>query len=188
MSDGPHRSLPMRPGWKRVAERGSNSAFTTDEIAAAIVPALEQDCRAEMNSEFLDDICAVFQAQENSLFKEELAPQLEELRPAAGCGIGRVFLDNVIQLSASAAAGLDVLARAMTAALIDYAARGARQVEEHFLRKSTMPHAQDTRARIEQSIALSPIEALATQILKMRAGPSPRPPLRQQGLDDGVRI
>jgi hypothetical protein len=51
-----------------------------------------------------------------------------------------------------------------------------------------MPHAQDTRARIEQSIALSPIEALATQILKMRAGPSPRPALRQQGLDDGVTI
>lgn len=188
MSDGPHRSLPMRPGWKRVAERGANSVFTTDQIAAAIVPALEQDCRAEMDSGFLDDICAVFHAQENSLFKEDVRPQLEQLRQDAGCGIGRVFLDNVIQLSASAAAELDVLACAMTDALIDHAARGARQVEEHYLRKSTTPRAQNTRARIEQSIASSPIEALARQILKMSTGPSPRPALKQQGLDDGVRL
>jgi hypothetical protein len=188
MSDGPHRSLPMRPGWKRVAERGSNSAFTTEQIAAAIVPALEQDCRAELASGFLDDMSAVFQAQENSLFKEDLTPLLEDLRRSAGCGIGRVFLDNVIQFSASAAADLNVLARAMTAALIDRAACGARQVEEHYLRKSTTPRAQDTRARIEQSVGLSAIEALAKQILKMSAGSSPRPALREQGLDEGVRL
>ena len=188
MSDGPHRSLPMNSGWKRVAERGANSAFAPDEISAAIIPALQKDCRTEMDSEFIDNIRSVFQEQDTFLFKDDLRPQLEALRREAGCGIGRVFLDNVIQLSPSGAAELDVLATAMTAALVDRAARGARHVEEHYLRKSTAPRAHDTRARIEQSIAGCLIEALARQILKLEGRSSARPSLRQQGLDDGVRL
>jgi hypothetical protein len=52
MSDGPHRSLPMRLGWKRVAECGDNRAFVSEEVSEAIVPALEQDCHAEMAEPF----------------------------------------------------------------------------------------------------------------------------------------
>ena len=188
MSDGPHRSLPMRGGWRRVAARAANPAFVCEEISSAIIPALEQDCRAEMESGLIDDICDLAREQESSLFREDIRHQLEGLRRAAGCGIGRVFLDNVIQLSAVGAAELDVLARAMTAALIDRAARGARQVEEHYCRNSTMSRAIDTRSRIDQAISASPIEALARQLLKMEVRRSERPALRHQGLDDGVRL
>jgi hypothetical protein len=99
----------MRLGWRRVAERGDNRAFAPDEISKAIIPALEQDCRAEMNSEFLHDICAVFQEQDASLFKDDVKPKIEALRSKAGCGIGRTLLDNVIQISASDAAGIAAL-------------------------------------------------------------------------------
>jgi len=37
----------MRKGWKRVAESADNQAFGTDEIRDAILPALEEDCRAK---------------------------------------------------------------------------------------------------------------------------------------------
>jgi len=180
MSDGPHRSLPMPPGWKRVAERSANAAFSSDEISRAIIPALEQDCRAEMSSGFIDGV--------RTLFKDDVRPQLESLRGVAGCGIGRAFLDNVIQLSPSGAAEFNALAGAMTAALIDHAARGARQVEEHYCRESTASRAHNTRARIEKSIAESPIDSLARQILKLEVSGPARFALRQQGLDDGVRL
>ena len=49
MSDGPHRSLPMKKGWQHVAERADNRAFGADEISTAMIPALERDCRDEMN-------------------------------------------------------------------------------------------------------------------------------------------
>jgi hypothetical protein len=49
MSDGPHRSLPMRRGWKRVAERGDKRAYASEEVSEAIIVALEQDCRQEMS-------------------------------------------------------------------------------------------------------------------------------------------
>lgn len=188
MSDGPHRSLPMPPGWKRVAERAANAAFSSDEISKAIIPALVRDCRAEMSTELIEGVRTLWEDQEASLFKDDVRPRLESLRGAAGCGIGRTLLENVIQLTPQGAIEFDTLAKAMTAALIDHAARGARQIEEHYCRKSTAPRAQNTRGRIEQSIAVSPIEALARQVLKLEAPGPARSTLRQQGLDDGVRL
>ncbi len=178
----------MRPGWKRVAERAANPAFALDEITQAIIPALEQDCRAEMSAEFIGNIRTVFDEQDASLFKADLRPKIEALRRDAGCGVGRVVMDNLCQISANKVVDLDCLVKAMTYALADHAARGARQVEEHYCRESTEPRAHNTRARIEHSIAASPIEALARQILNLDARPSSRPKLRQQGLDDGARL
>ena len=75
MSDGPHRSLPMRRPWKTVAECADTPAFEVEEIREAIVPALEHDCRREMRREFLDGLCRVCSDQEASLFKSDL-PEL----------------------------------------------------------------------------------------------------------------
>ena len=188
MSDGPHRSLPMRSGWKRVAERGANSAFSTGEIASAIIPALEQDCRAELAPQFADDVCALLRERDSMLFKDDLRPQLEALRADAGAGIGRAFLDNVIHLTPQSAADFDIAAKAMTAALTDRAARCNRQVEEHYHRKSTAPRAQNTRNRIEKSIAEARIDSLARAVLKLDGHRPARRTVRQQGLDDGVRL
>ncbi len=35
MSDGPHKSLPMRNGWRKLAERAANSNFAPTEISEA---------------------------------------------------------------------------------------------------------------------------------------------------------
>ena len=43
MSDGPHRSLPMRPQWKSVAERASKDAWSIADVSKAAVRALECD-------------------------------------------------------------------------------------------------------------------------------------------------
>ncbi len=75
MSDGPHRSLPMRRPWKTVAECADNAAFEVGEIREFILPALENDCRREMRREFLDDLRKVCADQEASLFKTRHAPR-----------------------------------------------------------------------------------------------------------------
>ena len=189
MSDGPHRSLPMRPGWKRVAEYGDNRAFAPQEVCNAIPAALEEDCRAEMAPRFLDAYCDVFRNQESSLFKDQVAPQLEALRGLAGLGMGRVVLDHAIQLCESGETGTNAAVKAVADALTDRAARGARQVEEHYCRESTQPRADHVRSRIEEGIGSSGagIETLARKVLKLDAG-SPTRPAKQQGLDDGVRL
>jgi hypothetical protein len=188
MSDGPHRSLPMPPRWKRVAERGANVAFATEEITTVLIPALHQDCQSELNPELIEGIRSVFDDQGSSLFKDDPKPRLEALREVAGCGIGATLLNNVMELSTAAAAELNDLANAMTAALEDRAARSARQIEEHYYRKSTAPRAVNTRQRLDQSIAASPLAALARQILKLDEKAPARQTVRMQGLDDGVRL
>ena len=86
MSDGPHRSLPMRRRWQLVAERADKRSYTVAEITDALVPALEQDCRDEMSPEFIAGLRRV--AEEPSLFSDGAAARLESLRSLAGSGIG----------------------------------------------------------------------------------------------------
>jgi hypothetical protein len=188
MSDGPHRSLPMRRGWKRVAEYGDNRACAPEEIGDAIIPALEQDCRDEMAPKFIDALYKTFRDQESSLFKDQIGPQLEALRGIAGHGIGRIMLEHGIQISATGKVGIDALLGAAENALTDRAARGARQVEEHFCRKSNQPRGTAVRARIEEAIRSAPLAGLARQIFRIDPRSSPRATRKQQGLDDGVRL
>jgi hypothetical protein len=178
----------MRPGWKRVAEYADTPAFTTDEIDNAIILAVEQDWRGEVPREFWDALFTLFRDQEGSLFKDQLGPQLHPLRGLAGSGIGRVVLDEAIQVSESGVTGISALNEATKNALIDRAARCARQVEEHYFRESTAPRAYNVRVRIEEAIGIANMDGLARQILKLDNGVSALPPLKQQGLDDGVRF
>lgn len=188
MSDGPHRSLPMRRRWKRVAECAENRTFEPEEIRNAIIPALEEDCRREISPEFLSALCGVCRDQEGSLFKDEEQRSLETLRGVAGSGIGSVVLDYAIRIVASGSTGLDILVKAVTDALRDRAARGARQVEEHYCRESTKSRAYRVRERIEQAISRVDIDGVARLVLNLDPGRFTRPPLKRQGLDDGVKL
>src|ERR1035437_5709208 len=109
MSDGPHRSLPMRRSWKRVAERSDKRAFDSEEISDAIIVALEQDCRREMPAPFLDAAWHIFSDPEPSLFAVQVSPQLETLRQGAGPGIGRSLLEQAILVAERGKAGIDGL-------------------------------------------------------------------------------
>lgn len=188
MSDGPHRSLPMRPGWKRVAERGANIAFPLDEVRTAIASALERDCRYEMTTEFLEAVRAFCRHQEGSLFKDAVGSEIEALRSVAGFGMGRTFLDNVAPLSAQGIAGLDALVQALTYRLADRTARNARQIEEHYCRNATQPKLQTVRSRVEQAIGGAPFEAIARRVLDLNTGRPVHSEIKQRGLDDGVRL
>ncbi len=187
MSDGPHRSLPMRRGWKRVAESADNQAFGTDEIRDAILPALEEDCRGEISPEFFSGLRRVCADQEASLFKNDVVPSLEALRNSAGAGLARVVLNYALQQAARGNSAKDIPESALKDALMDRAARGARQVEEHYYRESTTPRANRVRERIEQAIGNADIDSVARRILDPESKSETQAP-RRQGLDDGVKL
>lgn len=180
----------MRQGWKRVAKRGDKAAFATEEIATALVHALKQDCVQEMGPQLLGGLCNVCREQERSLFKDQIEAQLEALKPLAVSGIGRIILDQAIHLAAAGEQGIDIAVGAVRNALTDRAARGARQVEEHYFRESTTPRARNVRNRIDQAINSNgtAIEMLARQVLKLDSRKPAAQPVRQQGLDDGVAL
>lgn len=188
MSDGPHRSLPMRRGWKMVAERADKAAFESAEVCAAIVYALEDDCRSEMPQEFVRGLRNVCADQEGRLFKQDVVPCLETLREEAGSGFGRVVLEHAIREAASGSTGMTIAEKAVNLALIDRAARCSRQVEEHYCRESSMPRANKVRGRIEQAIGAADVAGVARKFLNPEAKKATAQSLRREGLDDGVRL
>ena len=187
MSDGPHRSLPMRRGWKRVAERSDKRAYSSEEVSESVVVALEQDCHHELSSTFLDMAWQVFSDQEPSLFATKISLKLETLRQEAGSGIGRLVLEQAILVAERGKTGKDGLTEAVKNALCDRAAKGTRQIEEHYCRESSNPRAQHVRTRMEEGISGAALDGLARRILKIEQPSDVRPALNR-GLDDGVKL
>lgn len=187
MSDGPHRSLKMRRGWKKLAEWGANKAFAPDEIRDALPQALEQDWRAEVSESFCSKLKDVVADGQNSLFGDQKVEKLEALRAEiAGLNLANTLLDLTIKAVAGGNTGEEVVARAAADALLDRAARGARHVEEHFLRESTAKSAAHVRSRIEEGIAASNMMGIAKWCLGSEK--KIQPPAKRSGLDDGVQL
>lgn len=188
MSDGPHRSLPMRRGWKHVAERGDKPAFTTEDIAEAIVPALDGDCRAEVRPEFLQALTETFCEQDSQLFPVQIESRLASMADEAQCGLERSILENARYNSEHGATGVDALQSAAVSALTDRGMRGLLQVEEHYCRKSNQSRAQRVRERIQAGLGFADIKGFVRTLLRLDPRPIFRSPAKHDGLDEGVRL
>ncbi len=60
MSDGPHRSLPMRKPWKELAKRGDQSTYDSEQVAEAATRALVSDFRNEVSWSLINDLKSIF--------------------------------------------------------------------------------------------------------------------------------
>lgn len=189
MSDGPHRSLNMRPGWKKAAEFADYDAFAPKDVSDAVASAFTDDWRADVSDSVATCISEVLGGQQDSLFRDQKIMQLEALRTmTAGHGLAQVLLDCAIQKAESGAAGPDAIVEAAADALDVWGARHGRQIEEHYCRESTVRRADHVRARIEEGLGGVSRDALARQLLRMESTTPPRKPTKQTGLDDGVQL
>jgi hypothetical protein len=188
MSDGPHKSLPMRRAWKRVAERGDKVSFAPDEVCGAMLLALEVDARGEVSSSFLSGLLQCLQSREESLFPDNPADDLSHLAESAGTGFGRSVADFAAYFAHRGDKGSAVAEKAVTYALVDRAGKCIKQVEEHYLRESSSRRAMRVRSRLEAAIGIgaSEMKGLARRLLGLEMGD--RPVLKKAGLDDGVLL
>ena len=188
VSDGPHRSLNMRPGWKRLAERASNPAFNDRERADALVAALQDDWRVEIPRGFVRNLRNVLNDHQGELLSEPPIDRLEALRrETAGRPLAGMLLDCAVHEVHQGHRGNEALAKAADNALVERAAAGRRQVEEHWLRTPSARSATHVRNRIDGAIAASDVSTIASRCVGDSDGP-PRFPLRKTGIDDGVSL
>ena len=189
MSDGPHKSLKMRRGWKRLAEVADNQNFTSDEVCERLPKALERDWRLEVPDSLCKEIRSILNQDQDSLFGDPRPSQLESLRrEAAGFPLAGVFLDCAIEAASNGMTGDTALREAACNSLIDRSARSTRQVEEHYRRESTDGRAIRVRERFEGAIVQSDFTSMAgylTGIDKGRRAPAPQ---KRTALDDGVPL
>ena len=192
MSDGPHRSLPMRQGWRNLAERADRCAFEPEQVADAVPEALGDDWREEGCDEVVRDMRAVLgDGRQPSLFAGEKQDALDALKKLSGAGyqLRRLVLDSVVQAVDDGFTGTDALVEGAANALAIRCGAGVRQVEEHYLRKSTDNRAANVRQRIEKGGATSDFKGIAWRFLKIDGSSSATPAKKQlDGLDDGVRF
>ena len=188
MSDGPHKSLPMRAGWKKFAERADKAAFEPDQVAQAAIPALEGDREEEVAPHISAVRNVLDDNRQGSLFGNAKTTEIEAMkRLNPGNSLWRAVIDGVARAIAAGRPGQEALLEGAADALLDRGARRARQVEEHYLRKTNEGRAQGVRARMESGISRAPIEAMVRHVLGMTSGETQQSQ-KLEGLDDGVRL
>ncbi len=186
MSDGPHRSLPMRPGWKKVAEYADNENFAREQVRDAVEAAVEQDWRKDVSRALISSIREVLGG--TTLFSEDTHRSIEDLRQTvSGSAMGNALLDHLACAISGGMTGDAALREAVVNTSIDQSARCARQVEEHYLRKSTVDNTQDVRHRIEEAIQCTGFFSLADGIIEPVSRHVPAVQ-KEDGVDDGVLI
>ena len=190
MSDGPHRSLPMRQGWKDLAERADKCAYDVEEIKEALPAALAQDWAAEVGHEFVAGLHQVFtEGNQGALFDDQTLPRLEGMRRlASGHPLSMQLVEHAIQACAAGKTGAHALQQAAADTLHARATSSNRQIEEHYCREADAPRANNVRTRIESAIDRASIEALARDVAGMEGGQGSPRLRKRDGVDDGVTL
>jgi hypothetical protein len=187
MSDGPHRSLPMRRAWKELAKRGDESAYEAEQVADAAKHALASDFRKEVSYAVVKALKDVFSGVDNSLGIPELA--LQQLEHARTLAAGSVFGLNAVAWSIHLVheGRLDDSAfhEAVGFAAKERGFANARQIEEHYVRKSDQHRAGGVAFRVNSAIASLPEQQLGLALLAPKPGGTS---LKKSGLNDGVPL
>jgi len=182
----------MRDGWRKLAERAELSAFEPEQIADAIPTALENDWRDERCDDFVRQIeSAIGGSDQASLFPLSLEASVEVLKRISGAGypLRRLLLDTITQAVEDGYSTTEAVANGVARALAVRCAAGARQVEEHYLRKSDETRADNVRSRIEEGASRIDFMATARAFLKLPgASLTATAEIKHDGLDDGVRF
>lgn len=189
MSDGPYKSLPMSRAWKRLAEFAQNDNFEAGHIADAASSALMRDWRANVPVGLIAAVRDVFCGSQSTLFKEQGAEQLRAIGEQTGNrAFARLFLDCAVLRMESGDTGEASFVQAAADALLARGARGVRQVEEHYFRKTSPSLAKSVRGRLEHGVTSADLANCARVLLKVSPTPTPQPSLRHQGIDEGVPL
>lgn len=189
MSDGPHRSLPMRRPWKELAKRGDQCTYDSEQVAEAATIALVSDFRKEVTWSMINALKSIFGGLDNSLRIPEIAiQQLKDLRSETA---GSVFARNAVEWSIQLVNEGRLEPDAVFVAIgLAAKARGfacARQIHEHVLRATNKSRADGMTSRVTNAIGgLS--ESSLGSLLMNREGAAQRRIKSNNNLDAGVPL
>ena len=187
MSDGPHKSLPLPPHWKKFAERIYKPAFSILEMTDAATDALLRDFSTEVPHGVLEELREVLYHEQPTLFGEQ-GQQLETLQKQAdGYPLRRVFLENVANADKTHSSD-DMLIEAIRRSVLDLMARRARQIEEHYYRQPKKLEDVNVRERIESTCKELDEATIAHRLLGDNQIASFERTTKQHGVDDGVPL
>lgn len=190
MSDGPHRTLGMPKGWRKVAECAFREASSTEEVSDLFPSAISDDWRREVASELVIALQAEFgDGRKGCLFSGEELERVGALRRlATGFPLACLLIDCAETVAAEGLNGQAALLEVVRRAIGSWIPRLLRQIEEHHLRETDGKSAVDVRGRLGAAANALDHSKLAAQLLRADPTPIERRPPKHAGLDDGPRL
>lgn len=184
MSDGPHRSLPMRRHWKNLAERAAKAAFSVNEVCDALPVALKRDFFAEAPLKTVRDILGG--GKQASLFSDDRNEQLEAARQSSRSAVGNTLINCAIEAVSDGLSGEAAFQSALANALEEHARGEFRSIEEHYQDKASAYSARFVRDRLDAARRQSDFTGLASDIAAHGRQPLGNVQLeKRRGLDEG---
>ena len=183
MSDGPWKSLPMRPHWKKVAKQAEREAFSREELSGTLQAALWKEA-AELPLRAV--WCLVAPNPQGVLFRPDMDAEIEALRcDHPGSKVVQTFLTCVLDEEANGSSGREMLESAVGDTLAECARDAARTIREHYHRDNGSSEVPVPR-RLESALRLCDLRALASQTLAASDSSASSPsPAKRSGVDEG---
>ncbi len=182
MSDGPHRSLPLRPHWKTLARRAAKAAYSPDEVAEALPFALKREFPQALLNAIREVMCG------DTLFPWMRREQLDALRAKhPGSAPANLAIDCAVAVVTNEATGEAGVQAALTAALAETMHSALRATEEHYQREAHPRRSSYVRKRLDAARQKVDCGALARELLSDNTKPKRRAvnlPTRK-GVDEG---
>lgn len=188
MSDGPHRSLPLRPAWKRFAGCADNISFSAEEVAEMVCPAVADDWRSEIRPGLIHAIASILdEPVQKGFFAGDIA-EVARLRARCDSPFAAAFCDAAKDALLDGIRGTEALERAIESSCQDRSLCQVRSVEEHYLRKSGRNRAANVRTRLEEAVQKASFRELSKAIAQGVSTARRFDPPARDGLDDGVQL
>jgi hypothetical protein len=187
MSDGPHRSLPLKPAWKRLSERAAKAAFSPDEVCEMLPAAL----LGELSNSLIDALRDIANGERQHLLfedhREMMAAKMEALRSDwCGSAPANRFIDAGQEALRQGLSGDQACEAALESTFRETARTGVRSIEEHYFREAGPKDARYVRTRLDNAIRLFDMRAIVKEKMlpKQHRGVTRMPP-RKTDLDQG---
>jgi hypothetical protein len=184
MSDGPHRSLPMRRHWKDTAERAAKPVHSEAEVCEALVYALKRDILETP----IEKMREILDSRKPDLFRTHQLEQLEQLRSICrGSAAANVSIDCAIEAVQNGLRGHTAIESALRNAIEDTMRSAIPGMNEHYQREAARKETQNLRVRLNTAGRQLDCRAIANELLSPTKPPSPRSLQlpHHTGLDEG---
>ena len=189
MSDGPYKSLPMKPSWRRAARCAYNQSYSIDEIVEGVTRASHADWRAEMRPSLIASLNEVLAPSgQQALFADQTLSDLDSLHRTCSSPMESSFVSNAIDAVRTGKIGVEAVQIAAEDAVSDRLLRTYRLVEEHVRRDDNSRNANVVRTRLEAAHQNIDLSGLAQTLLKTGTPLSPRRRAASTDLDAGVSL
>lgn len=186
MSDGPHRSLPLRRAWKKVCEIADGRAHALEEVVEKIPAALAADAKGEIGEGLLKALRRILTSDQPQLI-DDAPQQVAALRSQAASVMEIDLVEAVGDALRDGKCGAEAFQRGAEAVFEGRGEAVARSVVEHYLRRSPQERAAHVEQRVNAALkqASDRVRDVATGLV---SGVMKRALLKgvdRSGLDDG---